>query len=81
MINFYYGKYYVVYVVKMNVVIEGMDLENVILEDIIQVCIGVDSNQVFFNNVVQVWNYFFYWVCMLGKGGGQLGVFLVVVFE
>ncbi len=80
-INFHYGKHHAAYVTKTNAAVEGTDLENASLEDIIRACIGVDSNQGLFNNAAQVWNHSFYWACMSGQGGGQPGASLAAALE
>lgn len=74
-LDFYYGKYYNIYVVKLNGLILGIEFENKLLEEIIKILIGG-----IFNNVVQVWNYIFYWYCLLLNGGGELiGVVVEVI--
>lgn len=73
-LEYYYGKYYQVYVINFNNLIKGIVFEGKFFEEI--VCIfegGV------FNNVVQVWNYIFYWNCFVFNVGGELEGELVVV--
>lgn len=72
MLNFYYGKYYNVYVINFNKMIDGMDLVGVFLEEIVNVVVGDVLKVGLFNNVVQVWNYIFYWYLMKLGGGGVL---------
>jgi len=64
-INFHYGKHHQAYVNKLNELIEGTDLENKTLEEII-----VSSEGGIFNNAAQVWNHTFYWESLSPKGGG-----------
>jgi Fe-Mn family superoxide dismutase len=64
-INFHYGKHHQAYVNKLNGLIEGTDLENKTLEEII-----VSSEGGIFNNAAQVWNHTFYWESLSPKGGG-----------
>lgn len=47
MFEYYYGKYYVIYVIKFNGLVEGIDMENKSLEEIIKFFDGG-----VFNNVV-----------------------------
>lgn len=47
MIEYYYGKYYQVYVMNLNNLILGMEFENLLLEEIVKKLLGG-----IFNNVV-----------------------------
>ncbi len=64
-IDFHYGKHHQAYVNKLNALIEGTDLENKTLEEII-----VSSEGGIFNNAAQVWNHTFYWESLSPQGGG-----------
>jgi Fe-Mn family superoxide dismutase len=69
-LEFHHGKHHNTYVVNINKVIEGTDLANETLENIIKKT-GGDSGKIgMFNNAAQVWNHSFYWQCMKPKGGG-----------
>ena len=67
-IEFHYGKHHKAYVKKTNAAIEGTDLANASLEEIIREAAGKD--QTLFNNAAQVWNHTFYWNSMSPEGGG-----------
>ena len=65
-LDFHYGKHHNTYVVKLNGLIEGTELEGKSLEDIIKTSTGG-----IFNNAAQVWNHTFYWNCLSPNGGGK----------
>lgn len=65
-LSFHYGKHHQAYVTNLNKLIEGSELENASLEDIIQ-----KSEGGVFNNAAQVWNHTFYWNSMSPNGGGM----------
>ncbi len=65
-IEYHYGKHHNTYVVKLNGLIEGTDLESKSLEDIIKTADGA-----IFNNAAQIWNHTFYWNCLSPNGGGK----------
>ena len=70
-LEFHYGKHHNAYVVNTNKLIEGTDLANKDLEDIIRKTAGDASKIGIFNNAAQVWNHTFYWKCMKPSGGGK----------
>lgn len=65
-LEFHYGKHHNTYVVKLNGLVEGTDLENKTLEEII-----MSSEGGVFNNAAQIWNHTFYWHCLSPNGGGE----------
>ena len=65
-IEYHYGKHHKAYVDKLNAAIQGTDLANRSLEEIIK----TQSGGVF-NNAAQVWNHTFYWNCLTPNGGGE----------
>lgn len=65
-LEYHYGKHHKAYVDKMNAALEGSDLANATLEEIVQ-----KSSGGLFNNAAQVWNHTFYWNCMSPNGGGK----------
>ncbi len=69
-LDFHYGKHHNTYVVNVNKLIEGTDLANETLENIIKKTVGDSSKSGIFNNAAQVWNHTFYWHSMKPKGGG-----------
>lgn len=58
-LEFHHGKHHATYVNKLNGLIEGTDLEDHSLEDII-----MKSEGAVFNNAAQIWNHTFYWNCL-----------------
>lgn len=69
-IGFHYGKHHKTYVDKLNGLIDGSDLADASLEDIIKAVAGDDAKAGIFNNAAQVWNHTFYWNSMKPNGGG-----------
>jgi len=65
-LDFHHGKHHNAYVTKLNAAIEGTDLANKSLEDLIK-----SQSGGVFNNAAQVWNHTFYWNSMTPKGGGE----------
>ena len=69
-LDFHYGKHHNAYVVNGNNLIEGTDLADAGLEEIIKATAGDAAKAGIFNNAAQVWNHTFYWQCMKPGGGG-----------
>ncbi|WP_028022828.1 superoxide dismutase [Fe] [Enterovibrio calviensis] len=65
-LEFHHGKHHNTYVVKLNGLVEGTELENKSLEEIIKTSTGG-----VFNNAAQIWNHTFYWHCLSPNGGGE----------
>ena len=65
-LDYHYGKHHNTYVVKLNGLVEGTELESKSLEDIIK-----SSEGGVFNNAAQIWNHTFYWNSLSPNGGGQ----------
>ena len=55
---------------KLNGLIEGTDLADKSLEEIILASAGDASKAGVFNNAAQIWNHTFYWHSMAPNGGG-----------
>jgi len=68
--DFHHGKHHNTYVVNLNGMIEGTDMESQSLEDIIKATAGDASKAGVFNNAAQVWNHTFFWNSMSPNGGG-----------
>lgn len=64
-LEYHYGKHHNAYVTKLNAAIEGGELANASLEEIV-----LKSSGGVFNNAAQVWNHSFYWNCLSPSGGG-----------
>ncbi|MBU4420265.1 MAG: superoxide dismutase [Proteobacteria bacterium] len=69
-IEYHYGKHHNAYVTNTNKLIEGTDLSNQDLGNIIKKTSKDTSMSSIFNNAAQVWNHSFYWACMKPGGGG-----------
>lgn len=69
-LDFHHGKHHKAYVDNGNKLIEGTDLANLSLEEIVKKVAGDASKAGIFNNAAQVWNHSFYWQCMKPNGGG-----------
>jgi len=70
-LSYHHGKHHKAYVDKTNAAIEGTDLENKSLIDVIAAARG--SNQGLFNNAAQVWNHGFYWYSLSGESTSPSG--------
>lgn len=70
-LSFHHGKHHNTYVVNLNKLVEGTDLEGKSLEDVITASAGDASKAGIFNNAAQVWNHTFYWNSMSPTGGGK----------
>ncbi len=65
-LDFHHGKHHATYVTKLNGLIEGTELENKSLEEIVK-----SSDGGVFNNAAQIWNHTFYWNSLSPNGGGE----------
>ena len=70
-LEFHHDKHHNTYVVNLNNLIKGTDLEGKSLEEIIKASAGDAAKAGIFNNAAQVWNHTFYWNCMAKNGGGK----------
>lgn len=69
-ISFHYGKHHQAYVDKLNAAVEGTDMAEATLEDIITRTAGDASKAGVFNNAAQIWNHTFFWNSLKPGGGG-----------
>ncbi|WP_269901800.1 superoxide dismutase [Fe] [Paenalcaligenes faecalis] len=65
-LEYHYGKHHQTYVTNLNNLVEGTDMANDSLEDIVK-----KSSGGVFNNAAQVWNHTFYWNSLSPNGGGE----------
>ncbi|KPA54139.1 MULTISPECIES: superoxide dismutase [Fe] [Photobacterium] len=65
-LEYHYGKHHNTYVVKLNGLVEGTELAEKSLEEIVKTSTGG-----VFNNAAQVWNHTFYWNCLAPNAGGE----------
>src|SRR5512135_3068440 len=70
-ISFHYGKHHKAYVDNANKMLEGSELKDASLEEIVKATAGKADKKGLFNNAAQVWNHTFYWQSLSPKGGGQ----------
>lgn len=68
--SFHHEKHHNTYVVNLNGLVEGTDLEGKSLEDIVAATAGNADKAGVFNNAAQVWNHTFFWHSMKPNGGG-----------
>ena len=68
--SYHHGKHHAAYVANLNKLIEGTDLANKSLEEIIKTTFGDPDKVGIFNNAAQVWNHTFFWESMKPGGGG-----------
>ena len=69
-LSLHYGKHHRAYVDKVNELVQGSDLAESSLKEIIKTTAGDEKRLAIFNNAAQAWNHTFYWECMRPKGGG-----------
>ena len=69
-LSFHHGKHHNAYVTKLNGLVEGSDMADKSLEEIISATAGKADKAGMFNNAAQVWNHTFFWNCMKANGGG-----------
>jgi Fe-Mn family superoxide dismutase len=65
-LEFHHGKHHATYVTKLNGLVEGTDLADKSLEELVRTTEGG-----IFNNAAQIWNHTFYWHCLSPNGGGE----------
>ncbi|MCJ8269624.1 MAG: superoxide dismutase [Fe], partial [Psychrosphaera sp.] len=65
-LDYHHGKHHATYIAKLNGLVEGTDMADKSLEELIRTTEGG-----VFNNAAQVWNHTFYWNCLSPNGGGE----------
>jgi superoxide dismutase, Fe-Mn family len=70
-LSFHYAKHHKAYVDNLNKLVEGKDLANMSLEEVIHASAGKADMAGVFNNAAQVWNHTFYWNSLKPNGGGK----------
>jgi superoxide dismutase len=68
-IGFHYGKHHKAYIDNLNKLVDGTDLADLPLEDLVKKTAGDVSRVGVFNNAAQAWNHTFYWRSMRPKRG------------
>jgi len=69
-LDFHHGKHHSAYVANLNRLVEGTELANEMLENIVKKTANDGAMAGIFNNAAQVWNHTFYWQSMKPNGGG-----------
>ena len=70
-LEYHYGKHHKTYVDNLNKLVEGKDLAQLSLEEIIKKSAGNPDLVGVFNNAAQIWNHTFYWNSLKPNGGGK----------
>ena len=70
-LSYHYAKHHKTYVDNLNKLVEGKDLAQMSLEEIIHASAGKAEMAGVFNNAAQVWNHTFYWNSLKPNGGGK----------
>lgn len=65
-LEYHYGKHHATYVTKLNGLVDGTDMADKSLEEIVK-----NSSGGVFNNAAQIWNHTFYWNSLSPNGGGE----------
>jgi Fe-Mn family superoxide dismutase len=68
--EYHYGQHHKAYVDNLNKLVDGTELANKSLEEVIQIAFGDSAKAGIFNNAAQVWNHSFFWNCLKPAGGG-----------
>jgi Fe-Mn family superoxide dismutase len=69
-LEFHHDKHHAAYVSKYNAAVEGTDMADKPIEEVIKAIADDASKAGIFNNAAQAWNHSFYWQCMKPNGGG-----------
>jgi Fe-Mn family superoxide dismutase len=69
-LEFHHDKHHAAYVKNYNAAVEGTELADKPIEEVIKAVAGDASRAGIFNNAAQAWNHSFYWQCMKPNGGG-----------
>ena len=71
-LDLHHGKHHQTYITNLNKFIEGTDMSQMTLEEIIIHSSKDKSKSAIFNNASQHWNHILFWKCMKPEGGGPL---------
>ena len=65
-LEYHHGKHHRAYVDKLNALVEGTQLQHLLLEDVILTASQESAKGMtaIFNNAAQAWNHAFYWSCL-----------------
>jgi Fe-Mn family superoxide dismutase len=68
--EYHYGKHHAAYVTNLNKLIDGTELADKSLEEVIKISYQDAGKVGIFNNAAQVWNHTFFWNSLKPSGGG-----------
>ena len=71
-LDIHHGKHHQTYITNLNKFIEGSDMSQMTLEEIIIHSSKDKSKSGIFNNASQQWNHMLFWKCMKPCGGGSM---------
>jgi Fe-Mn family superoxide dismutase len=71
-LDLHHGKHHQTYITNLNKSIEGSDMSQMSLEEIIIHSSKDKSKSGLFNNASQHWNHMLFWKCMKPGGGGSM---------
>ena len=71
-LEFHHDKHHNTYVVTLNKLLEGSDLDGKELEEVVTGSFGDAAKQGIFNNAGQAWNHNHFWNWMKPNGGGSI---------
>ncbi|MBE9178931.1 superoxide dismutase [Oculatella sp. LEGE 06141] len=69
-LKFHHDKHHAAYVNKFNELVQGTDLADLSIEEVIKATYNDSAKSGIFNNAAQAWNHTFYWNSMKPSGGG-----------
>ena len=69
-LEFHHGKHHRAYFDNLNRLVQGGELADLGIEEVIGRTAGRSDQVAIFNNAAQAWNHTFYWRSMRPKGGG-----------
>ena len=60
-VQLHHGKHHATYFAKLNPLVEGTEMADMSLEDVVKASFGKADMKGVFNNAGQAWNHIFYW--------------------
>lgn len=67
--DYHHGKHHATYVNKLNELVQGTDLAEKSLDELVLLS-AKEGKTAIFNNAAQHWNHSFFWNCLSPNGGG-----------
>ena len=72
-VQLHHGKHHATYFAKLNPLVEGTEMADMSLEDVVKASFGKADMKGVFNNAGQAWNHIFYWNQFAGGASGVSG--------